>query len=69
LFLDLSQYLIVEKTGGIDASSSIHVRFLYDEQTFKFTFRMDGQPMWNSAVTSYKGNVTRSPFVTLAKRE
>ncbi len=69
LFLDLSQYLIVEKTGGVNASSSIHVRFLYDEQTFKFTFRMDGQPMWNSTVTSYKGNVTRSPFVTLAKRE
>ena len=68
LFLDLSQYLIVEKTGGVDASSSIHVRFLYDEQTFKFTFRMDGQPMWNSAVTSYKGNVTRSPYVTLAER-
>jgi len=70
LFLDLSQYLIVEKTGGIDASSSIHVRFLYDEQTFKFTFRMDGQPMWNSAITPYKGTaVTRSPFVTLDKRE
>ena len=68
LFLDLSQYLIVEKTGGIDASSSIHVRFLYDEQTFKFTFRMDGQPMWNSAVTSYKGSVDRSPYVTLAAR-
>ena len=68
LFLDLSQYLIVEKTGGINAASSIHVRFLYDEQTFKFTFRMDGQPMWNSAVTSYKGSVTRSPYVTLAVR-
>ncbi|GAG96829.1 unnamed protein product [marine sediment metagenome] len=69
LFLDLSQYLIVEKTGGIDASSSIHVRFLYDEQTFKFTFRMDGQPMWNSAVTPYKGTaVTRSPYVTLEAR-
>jgi len=68
LFLDLSQYLIVEKTGGINAASSIHVRFLYDEQTFKFTCRMDGQPMWNSAVTSYKGSVTRSPYVTLAVR-
>ena len=69
LFLDLSQYLIIEKAGGVQASGSIHVRFIYDEQTFKFTYRLDGQPMWNSAVTSYKGSVTRSPYITLAKRE
>ncbi len=68
LFLDLSQYLIIEKTGGLNATSSIHVRFLNDEQTFKFTYRLDGQPLWNSALTSYKGSVTRSPYVTLAVR-
>jgi len=69
LFLDLSQYLLIEKAGGVQASGSIHVRFIYDEQTFKFTYRLDGQPMWNSAVTSYKGSVTRSPYITLAVRE
>jgi len=70
LFLDLSQYLIVEKAGGLNASSSIHVRFLNDEQTFKFTYRLDGQPLWNSALTPYKGGttVTRSPYVSLAVR-
>lgn len=68
LFLDLSQYLIIEKAGGLDATSSIHVRFLYDEQTFKFTYRLDGQPLWHNTITSYKGSVTRSPYVTLETR-
>ena len=68
LFLDLSQYLIIEKTGGLKSTSSIHVRFLYDEQTFKFTYRLDGQPMWNSALTAFNSGVTRSPYVTLAVR-
>lgn len=69
LFLDLSQYLIIEKAGGVKAASSIHVRFIYDEQTFKFTYRLDGQPLWNAGVTSYKGSVTRSPYISLAARE
>lgn len=68
ILADMSQYLIIEKAGGIQASSSIHVRFLYDEQVFKFVMRCDGQPLWNSAVTSYKGSVTRSPYVALAAR-
>ena len=68
LFLDLSQYLIIEKTGGMNATSSLHVRFLYDEQTFKFTYRLDGQPMWNSALTAFNSGVTRSPYITLAVR-
>jgi HK97 family phage major capsid protein len=68
LFLDLSQYLIIEKTTGITATSSIHVRFLYDENTFKFTYRLDGQPLWNSVLTAFNSAVTRSPYVTLAER-
>ena len=68
ILADLSQYLIIEKAGGVTPSSSIHVRFLYDEQVFKFILRCDGQPIWNSAVTSYKGSVTRSPYVVVAAR-
>ncbi len=68
LFLDLSQYMIIEKAGGIQPSTSLHVRFLYDEQTFKFTYRMDGQPMWHSALTAYNSTVERSPYITLAER-
>lgn len=67
LFLDLSQYLIIEK-GGLGAESSVHVRFLYDEQTFKFTLRNNGQPLWKSALTPYKGSSTVSPFICLEAR-
>jgi len=64
---DLSEYLMIEK-GGLNAQSSMHVRFLYDEMTYRFTLRLDGQPKWNSALTPYKGSATKSPFVTLATR-
>lgn len=68
LFLDLSQYLVIEKTGGMRSDASIHVRFLYDENTFRFIYRIDGQPMWSSYITSYHGSVDRSPYVTLDER-
>lgn len=68
VFADLSQYILGEKSGGIQAASSIHVRFLYGESTFRFILRMDGQPLQNSAVTAFKGSTTRSPYVALATR-
>ncbi len=68
--VDLSQYITATKAGGaaIKASSSIHVRFLSDEQVFKFTMRVDGQPWWNAPQTPKHGSSTVSPFVTLAAR-
>lgn len=65
---DFSQYLLIDK-GGINAASSIHVRFLYDEAVFRFVYRVDGQPIWNKPITPYKGSNTLSPFVTLAARK
>lgn len=65
--VDLSQYLAIDK-GGVQAASSIHVRFQYDESVFRFVYRVDGQPIWNSALTPYKGAGTLSPFITLAAR-
>jgi HK97 family phage major capsid protein len=67
LLLDLSQYLLIEK-GGLQAASSIHVMFLYDESTFRFTWRLDGQPAWNSVLTPANSSNTLSPFVALAAR-
>ena len=67
MLADLSQYLGIDK-GGVQAASSIHVKFLYDESVFRFVYRFDGQPMWNSALTPYKGSKTLSPFVVLAAR-
>ena len=67
IFADFSQYLLIEK-GGVDAASSIHVRFLYGENTFRFTVRNNGQPLWHSALTPFQSTTTLSPFVTLAAR-
>jgi HK97 family phage major capsid protein len=62
-----SQYHMTDK-GGVNAMTSVHVRFLYDEQTLKITYRADGQPLWVKALTPFKGSATRSPYVTLAVR-
>ena len=67
LLADVGQYLMIDK-GGVKAASSIHVRFLYDENVFRFIYRCDGQPIWNKPLSPYKGSATVSPFVTLAKR-
>lgn len=67
VLFDLSQYLVIDK-GGLQAASSIHVRFLNDEQTFRWTIRNDGQPVWNAALTPFKGTNTLSPFVCTETR-
>jgi HK97 family phage major capsid protein len=65
ILADLTQYVIADK-GGIQSASSIHVQFLTDQTAFRFVYRVDGQPLWNSVLTPYKGTSTTSPFVTLA---
>jgi HK97 family phage major capsid protein len=66
-FLDLSQYQMIDK-GTMQSAQSVHVRFLNDERVFKFTYRVDGQPLWHSALTPFKGSATQSPFVALQAR-
>jgi HK97 family phage major capsid protein len=61
-----SQYAMIQK-GGIQSASSIHVQFVTDETAFRFVYRVDGQPAWNSALTPFNGSSdTVSPFVALA---
>ena len=67
ILADMSQYLLIEK-GGIKTASSIHVQFTTDETAFRFVYRVNGQPIWNSALTPFKGSNTQSPFVVLATR-
>ncbi|MDV2503091.1 MAG: phage major capsid protein [bacterium] len=64
---DLSKYKWIDK-GAIQAASSIHVQFLTDEMTFRFVWRVNGQPKLNTALTPFKGTNTVSPFVALATR-
>ena len=65
---DFSQYLIAEKSDGIQYASSMHVRFTTDEMAFRFTYRYDGQPWWTSALTPIRGTNTYSPFIVLETR-
>jgi len=67
LLADLSQYTKVDK-GGVQAATSMHVAFLTDENVFRVTYRVDGKPMWTTAITPYKGTLTKSPFLALAQR-
>jgi len=64
MLASLSQYQTINK-GGIQAASSIHVQFLTDESVFRFIYRIDGQPLWNSALTPFDAGNTLSPFVVL----
>lgn len=69
ILADLSQYITANK-GDINEAMSIHVNFLYDQSTFRFTYFFDGQPRWVSSVTPYKGasGAKVGPFVTLNAR-
>lgn len=62
------EYQMIEK-GGIQSASSIHVYFTYDKTTFRFVYRTDGEPKWNSVLTPKSGSAnTLSPFVKLDER-
>lgn len=66
-FANLGEYLIIEK-GGLQTAESMHVRFLYGENVFRFTYSINGTPAWKAALTPYKGASTLSPFVGLEAR-
>jgi len=63
---NLGHYRMISK-GGLSKQSSIHVRFLYGEETFRTVLRINGQPM-NSKVITRNNSPTASPFVKLATR-
>ena len=67
ILFDPQQYVMIDK-NGLQQASSMHVRFLTDEMTFRFTFRVDGQPVWRTTLTPFKGNNTLSPYVVLGLR-
>jgi len=66
-YIDPREYLMIDK-GGLQRATSIHVQFLTDETAFRFVYRCDGQPLWNSPLRPAKSAKTLSPFVILAAR-
>lgn len=67
ILADMSQWVYVDK-GQPQQATSMHVRFLTDEMTFRWIYRVDGQPIWHTALTPFKGSNTLSPFIALATR-
>lgn len=66
ILADLSQYVMIDK-GSMQSASSIHVNFTTDQTAFRFVYRCDGQPMWDTYLTPYKGSTSyQSPFVVLS---
>jgi HK97 family phage major capsid protein len=66
ILVDPSQYAVAVKSTGVRSAVSTHLRFDYDEQVFKFVYRMDARPYWDAPLTRYKGGQTLSPVVTIA---
>ena len=64
ILADLSQYVMIDK-GSMQSASSIHVNFQTDQTAFRFVYRCDGQPMWSTYLTPFKGTNYQSPFVVL----
>jgi HK97 family phage major capsid protein len=66
-FVDISRYIVAGKAGGEapNVATSMHIKFDYDEQAFRFTMRYDGQPSWTSPMTPKYSSTTVSPFVVL----
>ena len=63
LLADMSEYTIFKKTGGVNVASSIHVDFLKELNTFRFSMRITGRPNYDEHITMFDGTTTTSPFV------
>ncbi len=67
---DWRQYLIGQKAGqnAVRFDTSIHVRFVTDESSFRFITRVDGQPWARTALTPKNSSNTLGHFVKINAR-
>src|SRR3990167_5433071 len=59
ILADIGEYRWIDKCGIVSAAS-IHVQFLTDETAFRFVYRCNGAPFWNSALTPKSAGDTQS---------
>lgn len=68
ILMDPTDYIGITKEGLL-IDSSIHVKFEYDINCFRFRYRFNGAPYTNYPIASKKNsNFTTSPYVTLETR-
>ena len=68
ILVDLNQYWILRKAAGLKTDTSMHLYFDQALTAFRFIFRINGQPMWSSAITPQNSANTLSWAVTLDAR-
>lgn len=68
MLVDFTQYMAVTKGTDIRTDVSIHLYFDQDVSTYRFVFRIAGQPWWGSTITPENGTNTLSWAVALAAR-
>ena len=70
ILVDLPRGYALAEKGGIKTAVSIHIQFIYGEQVFRWTLRIDGQPTRATALTPAHGGAsyTQSHFVALETR-
>jgi HK97 family phage major capsid protein len=67
ILADLQQFLMIKK-DGLQTASSMHVRFISDEMTYRWIYRTDGQSWFKTSIQPYNGTNTLSPWVALTTR-
>lgn len=70
ILTDLKQYMALRKAQaqGIQVDTSIHLHFDQAVDTYRFMFRMTGQPMWTSTIAAENGSATYGWAVTIETR-
>lgn len=68
ILADMKGYLTGTRGDGVRQDMSMHVRFEYAEQAFRFMYELDGQPWLAAPLTPHKGSNTLSTFVACATR-
>jgi HK97 family phage major capsid protein len=67
ILANMKDYIIIRK-GNIKQDQSIHVRFVYGENCFRFSYRINGMPKKKAPLTIKNSTNTRGSFITLAAR-
>lgn len=67
ILADMSQWCYIDK-DAMQQATSMHVQFITDQMTFRWIYRVDGQPKWHTPLTPFNGTNTQSPYLVLATR-
>lgn len=68
ILVDLQQYMALTKGADVQTEVSMHLHFDQDIETYRFIFRVTGQPMWTSTISPENGSNTYSWAVVLETR-